>query len=37
MARSAELRLSQRWGGWKREPFNADSERHVSLCTRAHS
>ena len=31
MARLAGLRLSQRWGGWQREPFTADSTRHVSL------
>ncbi|HET7278475.1 MAG TPA: hypothetical protein VFJ22_10375 [Dermatophilaceae bacterium] len=31
MARIAGLRLLNRWGGWRREPFNADSLRHVSV------
>lgn len=31
MARLAGLRLVERWGGWQREPFTADSGRHVSL------
>lgn len=31
MARLAGLRLHQRWGGWKREPFTADSRLHVSV------
>lgn len=30
MARLAGLELKDRWGGWHREPFNADSVRHVS-------
>ena len=30
MARLAGLRLHDRWGGWHREPFTADSVRHVS-------
>ncbi|HEX2272313.1 MAG TPA: class I SAM-dependent methyltransferase [Acidimicrobiales bacterium] len=31
MARLAGLRLRERWGGWHREPFTADSSRHVSV------
>lgn len=31
MARLAGLRLQDRWGGWKREPFTAESRRHVSV------
>jgi SAM-dependent methyltransferase len=31
MARLAGLRLRERWGGWRREPFTADSTRHVSV------
>lgn len=31
MAQLAGLRLKNRWGGWKREPFTADSKMHVSL------
>ena len=31
MARLAGLRLHERWGGWDRCPFTADSERHVSV------
>ncbi|GGS57517.1 class I SAM-dependent DNA methyltransferase [Actinokineospora fastidiosa] len=31
MARIAGLRLRHRWGGWNREPFTADSWRHVSV------
>jgi hypothetical protein len=31
MARIAGLRLLNRWGGWRREPFDADSLRHVSV------
>jgi SAM-dependent methyltransferase len=31
MARLAGLRLQERWGGWDRRPFTADSERHVSV------
>lgn len=31
MARLAGLRLRNRWGGWKREPFSADSKRHISV------
>jgi SAM-dependent methyltransferase len=35
MARIAGLRLTQRWGGFGREPFTGRSERHVSVYTRA--
>jgi len=31
MARLAGLRLLERWGSWKREPFTANSGRHVSV------
>lgn len=31
MARMAGLRLHNRWGGWKNEPFVSTSERHVSV------
>ncbi len=31
MARLAGLELENRWGGWRREPFTADSDRHVSV------
>jgi SAM-dependent methyltransferase len=31
MARLAGLRLRARWGGWRREPYSAASERHVSV------
>jgi SAM-dependent methyltransferase len=31
MARLAGLELKERWGGWSREPFTADSPRHVSV------
>lgn len=31
MARLAGLRLHDRWGGWQREPFTADSRLHVSV------
>lgn len=31
MARIAGLRLVDRWGGWKNEPFTADSRRHISV------
>lgn len=31
MARIAGLRLHARWGGWRREPFDARSVRHVSV------
>jgi SAM-dependent methyltransferase len=35
MARLAGLRLESRWGGWLKEPFGADSGKHVSVY-RAH-
>jgi hypothetical protein len=25
------MRLRERWGGWKREPFAGESETHVSV------
>jgi hypothetical protein len=31
MARLAGLRLRERWGGWRREPFGAASGGHVSV------
>ena len=31
MARMAGLRLTQRWGGWNREPFNSASGTHISV------
>ena len=31
MARLAGLRLRERWGGWRREPFTVSSMRHVSV------
>ena len=31
MARLAGLRLRDRWGGWRRKPFTADSTTHVSV------
>jgi hypothetical protein len=31
MARLAGMRLRERWGGWKREPFTAESTMHVSV------
>jgi SAM-dependent methyltransferase len=31
MARLAGMRLRERWGGWKREPFTGDSDLHVSV------
>lgn len=31
MARLAGLRLIERWGGWERRPFTADSRLHVSV------
>ncbi|MPZ14969.1 MAG: methyltransferase domain-containing protein [Chloroflexi bacterium] len=34
MARLAGLRLSERWGGWNREPFTAHSQSHVSVYER---
>jgi SAM-dependent methyltransferase len=34
MASVAGLQLEYRWGGWHREPFTADSPRHVSVWRR---
>jgi SAM-dependent methyltransferase len=34
MARLAGLELRERWGGWTREPFTAESGRHVSVYAR---
>ena len=31
MARSAAMRLRERWSGWRREPFTSESPRHVSV------
>jgi SAM-dependent methyltransferase len=31
MAELAGMRLRDRWGGWKREPFTSDSRKHVSV------
>jgi SAM-dependent methyltransferase len=31
MAQLARMRLRERWGGWKREPFTSDSRVHVSV------
>ncbi len=31
MARIAGMRLTQRWAGWRREPFTHDSTKHVSV------
>jgi SAM-dependent methyltransferase len=34
MAAAADLSLEHRWGGWRGEPFTADSSRHVSVWRR---
>jgi hypothetical protein len=34
MARLAGMQLRERWGGWAREPFTAESTRHVSVWER---
>ncbi len=34
MARIAGLRLRERWGGWRREPFTSESTSHVSVWER---
>jgi SAM-dependent methyltransferase len=34
MARIAGMRLRERWGGWKREPFTSESTKHVSVWER---
>jgi SAM-dependent methyltransferase len=31
MARLASLRLRERWGSWRRDPFTESSERHISV------
>jgi hypothetical protein len=31
MAELAGMSLAERWGGWGREPFTADSDSHVSV------
>jgi SAM-dependent methyltransferase len=31
MAQLAGMRLRSRWGGWKREPFTSESNKHVSV------
>jgi SAM-dependent methyltransferase len=31
MARLAGMRLRERWSGWQREPFTAESKKHVSV------
>jgi SAM-dependent methyltransferase len=31
MAELAGMRLRERWGGWKKEPFTSDSRKHVSV------
>jgi SAM-dependent methyltransferase len=31
MAQIAGMRLRERWGGWRREPFTAESRSHVSV------
>jgi SAM-dependent methyltransferase len=35
MARLAGLRLRNRWGGWREEPFTSESKFHVSVYERA--
>jgi hypothetical protein len=34
MARIAGMRLRERWGGWRREPFTGESTTHVSVWER---
>jgi len=31
MAQLAGMTLRERWGGWKREPFTSESDKHVSV------
>ncbi len=31
MAQLAGMRMRERWGGWEREPFTSDSDKHVSV------
>lgn len=35
MARLAGLRLRERWGSWRRDPFTGSSERHISVYGRS--
>ena len=35
MARLAGMTLRERWSGWNREPFGAESTKHVSVWERA--
>jgi SAM-dependent methyltransferase len=35
MARLASLRLRERWGNWRRDPFTESSERHISVYGRS--
>ena len=35
MARLAGMRLRERWSGWNREPFTAETTRHVSVWEKA--
>ena len=34
MARLAGLELEQRWASWREDPFQADSDQHVSVYRR---
>lgn len=34
MAELAGMRLRERWGGWRREPFTSESRKHVSVWAR---
>jgi SAM-dependent methyltransferase len=36
MARIAGMTLRQRWGNWDREPFTANSRKHISVWEMAH-
>jgi len=36
MAKLAGLQLKERWGGWDRSPFTADSKTHISLYENQH-
>jgi hypothetical protein len=31
MAQLARMTLRERWGGWEREPFTSESDKHVSV------
>jgi hypothetical protein len=35
MARLAGMELRERWGGWEREPFTSESNKHVSVWEKA--